>query len=155
MTEALRAIGKEIAAEIMKYFEAVVAPETITMRLSRMQQGVTNVTPQPSTSEDSGIQEKPSEERRDAQGRFESGTAAGPGRPPKYESRREFHECSHCGQIFPYNTHSCSVPICPDCSFELGQSHSRRREPIRKPKNEPRKEVLDNDTLVAGRTEGV
>jgi len=41
----LRTIGKEIASEIMKYFEAVVAPETITMRLSRMQQGVTNVTP--------------------------------------------------------------------------------------------------------------
>ncbi len=41
-----RSIGRKVAAEVEKYFETKVNPETISMRASRQSKGVTNVTPE-------------------------------------------------------------------------------------------------------------
>lgn len=45
---SLRSIGRSVAAEVERYFETKVKPETILKRASRMsqKQGVTNVTPE-------------------------------------------------------------------------------------------------------------
>ena len=42
--KSLRMIGRELAKEIERIFEARVKPETLSMKASRMNQGVTNVT---------------------------------------------------------------------------------------------------------------
>jgi len=57
--KSLRAIGRELAKEIEKVFEAKVKPETITMKASRMQT-VTNVTPSPKPTEQPEIKEEKS-----------------------------------------------------------------------------------------------
>lgn len=80
--KSLRAIGREIAKEIERVFEAKVSPHTIDERARRML--ATNVAPQATHQEHEESEEKPSA-KRDRHGQFQQGTTPGPGRKPKYK----------------------------------------------------------------------
>jgi len=81
-------IGKELSSWVEKLFETKIPANTLRVRADRMKETLcTNVHTNLTYQEHSPSEEKPF--IRTLDGRFESGTAPGPGRPAKYEPPQE------------------------------------------------------------------
>jgi len=92
---SLRSIGRKVAAEVEKYFEATVKPETISMKASRMN-SVTNVTPTSTTSNNTE-NKKSNEIKRAKDGTLRGGKREGAGRKPKQEPEAVEYWTCQCG----------------------------------------------------------
>lgn len=77
-------IGKDLSAWVEKLFETNIPARTIEQKARRVE-NATNVASAPHPQNHSEIPEKPQTQQiRGESGKFEQGTAAGPGRPQKY-----------------------------------------------------------------------
>lgn len=97
---SLREIGRRVASEVEKYFEASVNPGTIFQKARRIEADTNVSVDENSENSDSNV--KSNEIKRAKDGTLRGGKRDGAGRKPSQEdTHNTTNTCEECGSVYP------------------------------------------------------